>query len=66
MVEHFSRGERRPYAELDRALHNAIVEAADNKTLSESYKLLQGHCRRYFSLSADTATRSKPDSPEPP
>jgi DNA-binding GntR family transcriptional regulator len=41
MVEHFSRGERRPYAELDRALHNAIVEAAGNKTLSENYKMLQ-------------------------
>jgi DNA-binding GntR family transcriptional regulator len=41
MVEHFSRGERRPYAELDRAYHNAIVEAADNKMLSENYNMLQ-------------------------
>jgi DNA-binding GntR family transcriptional regulator len=41
MVEYFSLGERRPYAELDRAFHNAIVEAADNKMLSETYNMLQ-------------------------
>jgi DNA-binding GntR family transcriptional regulator len=41
MVEHFGRTERRPYAELDRALHKAIFEAADNKPLSEIYNMLQ-------------------------
>jgi DNA-binding GntR family transcriptional regulator len=41
MVEHFRRGERRPYAELDHVFHNAIFEAADNKTLSETYNMLQ-------------------------
>jgi DNA-binding GntR family transcriptional regulator len=41
MVEHFRRGERRPYVELNRALHNAIFEAADNKPLSETYNMMQ-------------------------
>jgi DNA-binding GntR family transcriptional regulator len=47
MVEHFRRGERRPYAVLNRALHEAIFEAANNKTLSENYNMLQV---RYSSL----------------
>jgi DNA-binding GntR family transcriptional regulator len=41
MVEHFQRGEKRPYRELNRAVHEAIFEAADNKTLSETYNMLQ-------------------------
>jgi DNA-binding GntR family transcriptional regulator len=41
MVEHFRRGERRPYALLNRALHEAIFEAANNKILSENYNMLQ-------------------------
>jgi DNA-binding GntR family transcriptional regulator len=41
MVEHFQRGEKEPYHELNRAVHEAIFEAADNKTLSETYNMLQ-------------------------
>ena len=41
MVEHFRRGEKRPYAELKRTLHEAIVEAAGNKILSDTYNMLQ-------------------------
>lgn len=41
MVEHFRRGERRPYALLNRALHEAICEAANNKMLSKNYNMLQ-------------------------
>jgi DNA-binding GntR family transcriptional regulator len=41
MVEHFRRGERRPYAVLNRALHEAIFKAANNKILSEFYNMLQ-------------------------
>jgi DNA-binding GntR family transcriptional regulator len=41
MVEHFQHGENRPYHELNRAVHEAIFEAADNKTLSETYNMLQ-------------------------
>jgi DNA-binding GntR family transcriptional regulator len=40
MVEHFRRGERQPYHELNRVLHDAIFEAADNKTLSETHNML--------------------------
>jgi DNA-binding GntR family transcriptional regulator len=41
MVEHFRRGERRPYAELNQVFHNAIFEAADNKPLSETYNMMR-------------------------
>lgn len=41
MVEHYQRGEKHPYRELNRAVHEAIFEAADNKTLSETYNMLQ-------------------------
>lgn len=41
MVEHFQRSERRSYYELNRAVHEAIFEIADNKTLSETYNMLQ-------------------------
>jgi DNA-binding GntR family transcriptional regulator len=40
MVEHFQRGEKRPYQELNRAVHEAIFELANNKTLSETYNML--------------------------
>jgi len=41
MVEHFQRSETQPYHELNRAVHEAIFEAADNKTLSETYNMLK-------------------------
>jgi DNA-binding GntR family transcriptional regulator len=41
MVEHFRRGEWRPYAELNRGFHKAFFEAANNKVLSETYNMLQ-------------------------
>ncbi len=41
MIEHFRRGERRPYAELNRAFHDAVFEAADNKPLSETYNMMK-------------------------
>jgi len=41
MVEHFQRGEKLPYHGLNRVVHEAIFEVADNKTLSETYNMLQ-------------------------
>jgi DNA-binding GntR family transcriptional regulator len=41
MVEHFRDSERRPYSELNRAFHNALFEAADNKPLSETNNMMK-------------------------
>jgi DNA-binding GntR family transcriptional regulator len=41
MVEHFSRGEKLPYNKLNRSIHDAIFEAADNKMLSETHNMLE-------------------------
>jgi DNA-binding GntR family transcriptional regulator len=41
MVEHFSHGEKLPYNTLNRTIHEAIFEAADNQMLSETHNMLQ-------------------------
>jgi DNA-binding GntR family transcriptional regulator len=59
MVEHFRRGERRPYAELDHVFHNAIFEAADNKTLSETCNTLQARFNRLLPSSSVAEVRQQ-------
>ncbi len=48
MVEHFSHGEKAPYNKLNRTIHEAIFEVADNKTLSETYHMLQARLSTLF------------------
>jgi DNA-binding GntR family transcriptional regulator len=54
MVERFQRGEKRPYHQLDRAVHEAIFEAADNKTLSETYNMLQARLSSLLLISPNS------------
>jgi DNA-binding GntR family transcriptional regulator len=45
MVERYRFGDKESYGELNRTIHDAIVAAASNKTLSEAYKMLQARLR---------------------
>jgi DNA-binding GntR family transcriptional regulator len=45
MVERYRFGDEESYGELNRAIHDAIIAAASNKTLSETYKMLQARLR---------------------
>jgi DNA-binding GntR family transcriptional regulator len=45
MVERYRFGDKESYGELNRTIHDAIVAAASNKTLSETYKMLQARLR---------------------
>jgi DNA-binding GntR family transcriptional regulator len=48
MVEHYRFGDKDSYGELNRAIHDAIITAASNKTLSETYNMLQTRLRSLF------------------
>lgn len=41
MVEHYNAGQEQPYSELNRAIHDAIFLAARNRSLVESYQMLE-------------------------
>jgi len=45
MVDHYRRQEKQSYNNLNRAIHDAIFEAADNRTLTEIYNILQTRLR---------------------
>jgi DNA-binding GntR family transcriptional regulator len=48
VVERYRSGDKKSYSELNRAFHDAIFEVANNKTLSETYNLLQTRLRSLF------------------
>jgi DNA-binding GntR family transcriptional regulator len=48
MVERYRSGDKKSYGELNRAIHDAIFEAASNKTLSETRNMLQTRLRSLF------------------
>jgi DNA-binding GntR family transcriptional regulator len=48
MVERHRSGDKKSFNELNRAFHDAIFEAANNKTLSETYNMLQTRLRSLF------------------
>jgi DNA-binding GntR family transcriptional regulator len=48
MVEHYRFGDQESYGELNRTIHDAIIAAASNKTLSETYNMLQTRLRSLF------------------
>ncbi len=48
MVEHYRFGDKESYGELNRTIHDAIIAAATNKTLSETYNMLQTRLRSLF------------------
>jgi DNA-binding GntR family transcriptional regulator len=54
MVEYFRAGDQRSYSELNHAIHDAIFEAAGNKTLSDTYNMLQTRLRSIFFVTPKT------------
>jgi DNA-binding GntR family transcriptional regulator len=50
MIEHFHRDERRPYIELNRAIHEAIIVAAGNEVLTEIYHMLKTRLSSVLSI----------------
>ena len=46
MRAHYERGERAPYFELNQKIHNLIILAARNATLTNLYSSLAGRIRR--------------------
>ncbi len=48
MVERYRCGDKESYGELNRTIHDAIFDAANNKTLSETYNMLQTRLRSLF------------------
>ena len=46
MVGHYSRGELRPYFQTNQRIHELILEAARNRTLSSLYRSLEGRVRQ--------------------
>jgi DNA-binding GntR family transcriptional regulator len=59
MVEHFQRGEWRPYAELNRGFHKAFFEAANNKTLSQTYNRQQARLNSLLPSSSVAEARQQ-------
>jgi DNA-binding GntR family transcriptional regulator len=57
MVERYRCGEKQSYNELNRAIHDAIFEAADNKTLGETYNTLQTRLRSLFFITPKAPPR---------
>ena len=45
MIEDYRAGDQQSYSELDRAIRDAVFEAARNKTLSDTYNMLQTRLR---------------------
>ena len=50
MVERYRCGDKQSYNELNRAVHDAIFEVANNKALRETYNMLQTRLRSLFSV----------------
>jgi len=48
LVESYRSGDKKSYNEFNRAFHDAILEAAGNKPLSETYNMLQTRLRSLF------------------
>jgi DNA-binding GntR family transcriptional regulator len=48
MVERYRSDDKKSYNELNRAFHDAIFEAANNKTLTETHNMLQTRLRSLF------------------
>jgi len=48
LVERYRSGDKQSYDELNRAFHDAIFQAASNKTLSETYNMLQTRLLSFF------------------
>jgi DNA-binding GntR family transcriptional regulator len=48
MLKHYGSGDEQSYNELNHALQDAIFEAANNKTLRETYNMLQMRLRSLF------------------
>jgi DNA-binding GntR family transcriptional regulator len=57
MVEHFRQDERRPYIELNRAIHEAIIVAAGNEVLTEIYHMLKTRLRSVLSIAHNPPPR---------
>lgn len=56
MVLHHTRGERPPYFELNQKIHEKILDAARNPTLTAAYGNLSGRIRRArYTANIDTA-----------
>jgi DNA-binding GntR family transcriptional regulator len=50
MVEHVRRGERQPSIELNSAFRRALIEAADNETLTEMHQMLASRLGNILSV----------------
>jgi DNA-binding GntR family transcriptional regulator len=48
MIEHFRSGNQDSYSEINRAIHDAIFEIARNKSLSDTYNMVQTRLRSIF------------------
>lgn len=57
MVEHFHRDERRPYIELNRSVHEAIIVAAGNEVLTEIYHMLKTRLSSVLSIARNPPPR---------
>jgi len=57
MIEHFHRDERRPYIELNRAIHEAIIVAAGNEVLTEIYHMLKTRLSSVLSVARNPPPR---------
>jgi DNA-binding GntR family transcriptional regulator len=57
MVEHFRQDERRPYIELNRAIHEAIIVAAGNEVLTEIYHMLKTRLSSVLSIAHNPPPR---------
>lgn len=56
MILHHTRGERPPYFELNQQIHEKILDAAHNPTLTAAYGNLSGRIRRArYTANIDTA-----------
>jgi DNA-binding GntR family transcriptional regulator len=57
MVEHFCNGEKLSYYKLNCTIHEAILEAADNKMLGETHSMLQARLSTLLFVAPDSPPR---------
>jgi DNA-binding GntR family transcriptional regulator len=48
LIEHYRAGNEQSYSEINRAIHDSILETARNKALSDIYNMLQTRLRSLF------------------
>jgi DNA-binding GntR family transcriptional regulator len=48
MIDHYRSGNQESYSEINRAIHDAIFEIARNKSLSDTYNMVQTRLRSIF------------------